>query len=165
MSQGAAPRPAPAARLASGDELRPRSESLGSAARLHAQRDFEALRRHGMLARRVCVRVFFSENTGTGARLGLSVGRKLGGAVRRNRLKRVVREVFRRRRDLRRLAVDVLVQALPAPGSPASGGEAREWDALFRRELEDAFSEVCARLRREWPGGRQNSPQGLSVGG
>jgi ribonuclease P protein component len=34
------------------------------------------------------------------ARLGLTVSRKVGGAVRRNRIKRLVRELFRTRREL-----------------------------------------------------------------
>ncbi|MBI3089603.1 MAG: ribonuclease P protein component [Candidatus Tectomicrobia bacterium] len=134
-------------------------QSLTSAARLHAQRDFEAVRRQGKLVRREGLRVFFRNNTERGARLGLSIGRKVGGAVDRNRLKRVAREVFRRDRELRRLAVDVLVQALPAKGAPRAG-ELRHSDAPFRRQLEDAFTEVCERLRREHPQGQHGSLQG-----
>ncbi|HEX4353437.1 MAG TPA: ribonuclease P protein component, partial [Polyangiales bacterium] len=35
-----------------------------------------------------------------GQRLGVTVGKKVGGAVQRNRVKRLVREVFRRNREL-----------------------------------------------------------------
>ena len=44
-------------------------------------------------------------------RLGLTVSRKVGGAVRRNRVKRVVREVFRRHRELFPPGCDVVVIA------------------------------------------------------
>jgi ribonuclease P protein component len=35
-----------------------------------------------------------------GQRLGVTVGRRVGGSVQRNRIKRLVREVFRRNREL-----------------------------------------------------------------
>jgi ribonuclease P protein component len=45
--------------------------------------------------------VFVHERTGEdgGARLGITVTRKVGNAVRRNRIKRLVREWFRQRRS------------------------------------------------------------------
>jgi ribonuclease P protein component len=45
------------------------------------------------------------------ARLGITVTRKLGGAVRRNRTKRLLREVFRRNRHRLTSALDVVVNA------------------------------------------------------
>jgi len=45
------------------------------------------------------------------ARLGITVTRKLGGAVRRNRTKRLLREVFRRNRHRLTPALDVVVNA------------------------------------------------------
>jgi ribonuclease P protein component len=44
-------------------------------------------------------------------RLGITVSRRVGDAVRRNRVKRVVREVFRRHRTLFPPACDVIVVA------------------------------------------------------
>ena len=40
--------------------------------------------------------VFSMPNAGTVGRLGIAATRKLGGAVRRNRAKRQIREIFRR---------------------------------------------------------------------
>ena len=40
--------------------------------------------------------VFIMPNAGTVGRLGIAATRKLGGAVQRNRAKRLIREVFRR---------------------------------------------------------------------
>jgi ribonuclease P protein component len=46
-------------------------------------------------------------------RLGISVHRKAGNAVRRNRIKRLIREVFRLNRDLFPPAVDVVLTIRP----------------------------------------------------
>ncbi|MAD19583.1 MAG: ribonuclease P protein component [Planctomycetaceae bacterium] len=46
-------------------------------------------------------------------RLGLSVGRRCGNAVRRNRLKRLLRETFRRNRASWPVGYDLLVVARP----------------------------------------------------
>jgi ribonuclease P protein component len=45
------------------------------------------------------------------ARLGLTVSRKVGGAVRRNRVKRLIRELFRTRRELFPAGCDVVAIA------------------------------------------------------
>jgi ribonuclease P protein component len=46
-------------------------------------------------------------------RLGVTVGRRVGGAVQRNRVKRLVREVFRRNRALFPRDCDVVLVARP----------------------------------------------------
>lgn len=57
-----------------------------------------------VLARNLCVsngllRLYMAENDFGYPRLGVSVGREWGNAVVRNRLKRVLREVFRQSQD------------------------------------------------------------------
>jgi ribonuclease P protein component len=50
---------------------------------------------------------------GSGQRLGVTAGRRVGGAVRRNRIKRLVREVFRCNRELFPADCDVVLVARP----------------------------------------------------
>jgi ribonuclease P protein component len=50
-------------------------------------------------------------------RLGLTVPRKVGGAVRRNRVKRLLREVFRHNRTRFEPRMDLVVNARPGIAS------------------------------------------------
>jgi len=48
-----------------------------------------------------------------GQRLGITVGRRVGGAIQRNRVKRLVREVFRLNRELFPPDCDIVLVARP----------------------------------------------------
>ncbi len=81
------------------------------------------------------------------ARLGLTAGRRVGGAVVRNRLRRRVREHYRQVAGRVRLpAVDVIVHLKPT----AADADRR----TFYRELDRLFGRVA---RQGAPGGRSGN--------
>ena len=71
--------------------------------------DFERTYRRRSAASDGLLLVFACENQLPWARLGLSVSRKVGGAVRRNRWKRLLREAFRLNREKLPEAVDLVL--------------------------------------------------------
>lgn len=76
----------------------PTQERFPKAARIRQRRDFVHIQRHG---RRIHTRHFaIILASGAQQRLGVTVSKRVAGAVGRNRIKRLVREVFRRNRQL-----------------------------------------------------------------
>lgn len=64
--------------------------------RIRRRADFQQVYEHGTrIHSRYCT-MFFRRNDLTVGRLGIAATKKLGGAVQRNRAKRLIREVFRR---------------------------------------------------------------------
>jgi ribonuclease P protein component len=57
--------------------------------------------------------VIARSSDGLGARLGITASSRIGNAIIRNRVKRIVREVFRHRRNRLDLADDLVVIAKP----------------------------------------------------
>jgi ribonuclease P protein component len=72
-------------------------ERFGSEARLHNHREFTAVQSGGRrVAGRFCILVG-KPNARAHDRLGIIASRRVGSAIERNRAKRRLREVFRRR--------------------------------------------------------------------
>ena len=64
--------------------------------RIRRRADFQQVYEHGVRIRSRYVTLFVLANKLDVGRLGIAATRKLGGAVERNRAKRLIREVFRR---------------------------------------------------------------------
>jgi ribonuclease P protein component len=94
--------------------MTPRSGSRG---RLSRSAEFERVYRQGRsTANRHLVLYAFPNASAGRPRLGLSVSRKVGGAVERNRVKRLLREAFSQAEAGLREGQDVVVVARPGVG-------------------------------------------------
>jgi ribonuclease P protein component len=106
--------------------------------------DFDRVVRHGRsLATREFVLYVFPREDQTAPRLGLSVSRKVGGAVERNQVKRLLREAFTRESS-----------RLP-PGTDAVVVARHEARALVERQgLSGVQEALGALIARAVEGGR-----------
>ncbi len=90
--------------------------SLPKAARLRKRPQYLAVQAGARRRRSRHFTLLWRSNDLTTSRLGVTVTRRVAGAVGRNRVKRLVREVFRQSRGLLPPGLDLVVVA--APGAP-----------------------------------------------
>lgn len=84
-------------------------ESFPKTARLRKRSDFLRLSRTGKKVHSANFVVISRTNDTGETRLGITVSGKVGNAVVRNRIKRLLREYFRRRRQALRPGLDILI--------------------------------------------------------
>jgi ribonuclease P protein component len=107
--------------------------------RLSRSGEFDRVYREGSShASRHLVVYSFPRADADSPRLGVSVGRKLGGAVERNRVKRVLREAFWARAEALPDRLDFVIVARPAAGELAREGGSKALDEALGAVLEDA---------------------------
>lgn len=100
--------------------------------RLSRSGEFERVYREGRshASRHLVVYAFPRAEGDPEPRLGLSVGRKLGGAVDRNRVKRQLRDAFWKNAESLKDGHDFVIVARPSAGELAEQGEGALAEAL-----------------------------------
>ena len=132
---------------------RPRSEGLSRAQRMRRRADFlrcyrRGLRKHGSLAA-----LHYHPNDQDQARLGITASRKVGGSVVRHRLKRRVREIFRRFEHREAIAaLDVVVHLKPSARFSDFGALENELKRLLNHVIK--VPEASSRKSRSGRRGR-----------
>ncbi len=121
---------------------------LSRARRVRKRPEFELAQREG---RRVTCPHFIlviarSTSASIGARLGITASRKLGNAVRRNRMKRIVREAFRRTEAFLPPGFDVIVICRRDEALLSALDVEREWQRE-RPKIEKAAAALAANSR------------------
>lgn len=91
----------------------PRPHRFARSMRLHGRGAFDAVHAAKMRRRSGPLLLFGRPHGGETSRLGLSVGRRVGNAVVRHRLKRLLREAFRTARPELPRGFDLLVVVQP----------------------------------------------------
>ena len=76
-----------------------------------------------------------AEETAIGTRLGSTVSKKVGGAVERNRVKRLLREVFRRNKSWFPSRRELVLVARPGAAELGYDAVARELETLCKRSF------------------------------
>ena len=108
--------------------------------RLSRSGEFERVYREGRshASRHLVVYAFPRSDEETEPRLGISVGRKLGGAVERNRIKRLLREAFWAGAKELTPGHDFVIVARPAAGELAREGGEPAIEQALRSVLAEA---------------------------
>ena len=113
------------------------------ASKLLRHADFQRVYKQGRRHFAAHMTVFYlrrADDDGAGPRVGLTVGRVLGGAVQRNRIKRRLREAVRHHLASLALAVDVVI-------NPKKSALVAEF-TLLNDELARAFQVIAEKESR-----------------
>jgi ribonuclease P protein component len=108
------------------------NERLRPEERIRRKKDFIGLYKSGRRFRARYFNVVYRPNGLEASRLAVVVSRKVGPAVARNRIKRRVRDLFRRNKPLLAEPTDLIVVARPGIMDCAPGDLASDYFAALR---------------------------------
>lgn len=116
----------------------PPDQSFPKRERIRSRGDFVKAQRKGAKYQTPRL-LIFAFATKKASRIGITTSRKVGNAVQRNRIKRLLREVYRRNKDLIPAGLDVVFVAKPE----ATTGELSD----FLQEV-TSFAQWASSLRQ-----------------
>lgn len=136
----------------------PHPNAFPKRCRLRLRRDFDCVFRRKCSVANGRLVIYLNRNDLGVTRLGLSVGRRFGNAVRRNRVKRLLREAFRLTRAELATGVDLI--CIPRVGSMATRDEYMQ---SLRKLVRSGTDKLTGRQRRDRPrsGARRNRDRPL----
>ncbi|MGD9017241.1 MAG: ribonuclease P protein component [Desulfobacterales bacterium] len=106
---------------------------FGKPDRLLNRQDFLRLARNGQRIHTRCFIAVILVGLAGRPRLGITVTKRVGNAVTRNRIKRICREYFRHHRDRLTSAWDINLIAKPPAGDSCHNALVGDIDQLFKR--------------------------------
>ena len=116
-------------------------QTLSQHERLSHKREFDRLFQRGKVFRTPIVIIRALPNGLGASRIGISVGRRAGNAVRRNRIKRLLREAYRLNKPVLSLPCDIVI--VPRPG----------WQDLSLKVVEPILKKVLAEIHEVFDAG------------
>ena len=122
---------------------KPRRYRFPARRRLKRSWDFERVRKEGQTVRGALLTLGVLRLEGaTGFKVGIVTSRRLGGAVVRNRVRRRLREIMRRRQHEVVAGVWLVVIARPPAAGATSAMLEKEWQRLTQRAgvLADSYT-------------------------
>ena len=115
-------------------EQQPPRLRFGRAARIKQGRDFARLRQRGERRATGCLVANWQRMpAGSASRLGVITSSKVGGAVTRNRVRRLVREVFRLNQRTLAQPLDLIIVARPPLAGKGFAEIEREFLGTLRK--------------------------------
>jgi len=109
-----------------------RDERFPAQHRLNKSSDFRRVFSKGKRTATRLFVIYILPNHLSYSRLGIQVQSKIGSAVQRNYIKRIVRDTFRKMKDGFRIPVDIIFIA----GKPLVGAGYQEFSEEFRKSLQ-----------------------------
>ncbi|MEZ4219823.1 MAG: ribonuclease P protein component [Polyangiaceae bacterium] len=114
--------------------------------RIRKRADFLAAQSHGRrIGTQLCTLLLLAREGNERARLGITASKKLGNAVARSRVKRVIREAFRATRELWASDMDLVVIPRQAAVMATTGTMVADWLAVadvITRKTEQARADA-----------------------